>query len=219
MGVLERVARLVRANLNDLIDRAEDPAKLLKQVLLDMENQHMQVKTQVAIAIADLHLLDKKKKENEQAESDSLRRAETALNRSREDLARAAAAKAVEHRQLAAGYGQQLTDQRIWVEHLKTALRDLGAKREEARHQAELLVARQRRARALTKATQAQSASTSPENLRRMNNKVLELESMAEATAELNAPGAEAELIRLEKNEAVENILEEIRNRRQTRPR
>ena len=54
MALLDRVATLVRANLNDLIDRAEDPEKMLKQVILDMENQFLQVKTQVAIALADL---------------------------------------------------------------------------------------------------------------------------------------------------------------------
>lgn len=62
MALLERVSTLVRANLNDLIDKAEDPEKMIKQVTLDMQNQLLQVKTQVAIAIADQHLLEKKKK-------------------------------------------------------------------------------------------------------------------------------------------------------------
>ena len=60
MALLERVSTLVRANLNDLIDKAEDPEKMIKQVILDMENQLLQVKTQVAISIADLHMLEKK---------------------------------------------------------------------------------------------------------------------------------------------------------------
>src|SRR5690349_20519103 len=107
MGLMERVGRLVRANLNDLIDRAEDPQKLLKQVILDMENQLMQVKTQVAIALADQHLLDKKRKENRASESDFLRRAEQALARGREDLARLAAANALRHQQMADGFEEQ----------------------------------------------------------------------------------------------------------------
>ena len=57
MALLERVATLVRANLNDIIDKAEEPEKMIKQVILDMQNQLLQVKTQVAIAIADQHLL------------------------------------------------------------------------------------------------------------------------------------------------------------------
>ena len=65
MGLLERVSTLIRANINDMVDRAEDPEKMIKQVILDMENQMMQVKTQVAIAIADEHLLAKKEKDND----------------------------------------------------------------------------------------------------------------------------------------------------------
>jgi hypothetical protein len=63
MALMERVAMLLRANVNDMIDRAEDPEKMLKQLLLDMENQLLQVKTQVAIAIADQHLLEKNRQE------------------------------------------------------------------------------------------------------------------------------------------------------------
>jgi len=60
MGLMDRVSTLLRANLNDLIDKAEDPSKMIKQVILDMENQLLQVKTQVAISIADQHMLEKK---------------------------------------------------------------------------------------------------------------------------------------------------------------
>ena len=63
MALLERVSTLVRANLNDLVDRAEDPEKLIKQVILDMENQFLQVKTQLAVSIADQHMLEKKLRE------------------------------------------------------------------------------------------------------------------------------------------------------------
>ena len=58
MALLDRVSTLLKANLNDLVEKAEDPERMLKQVVLDMENQLLQVKTQVAIAIADQHLLD-----------------------------------------------------------------------------------------------------------------------------------------------------------------
>ena len=72
MPLLERIGTLLRANLNDLVERAEDPEKLCKQLVLDMENQLMQVKTQVAMAIADQHLLTKKHKEHSDAVADSL---------------------------------------------------------------------------------------------------------------------------------------------------
>ena len=67
MALMERVTTLLRANLNDLIDKAEDPEKMLRQLVLDMENQLLQVKTQVAIAIADQHMLEKKTAEHQTA--------------------------------------------------------------------------------------------------------------------------------------------------------
>ena len=83
MALLERVSTLVRANLNDLIDKAEEPEKMIKQVILDMQNQLLQVKTQVAIAIADQHLLEKKQKENEDKVAEWMRKAELPSTRNR----------------------------------------------------------------------------------------------------------------------------------------
>ena len=90
MALLERVATLVRANLNDLIDKAEEPEKMIKQVILDMNNQLLQVKTQVAIAIADQHLLERKKLENDEKIREWMRKAELAVDKKQDDLARAA---------------------------------------------------------------------------------------------------------------------------------
>src|SRR5271168_2321702 len=89
MALLERVATLIRANLNDLIDKAEEPEKMIKQVILDMQNQLLQVKTQVAIAIADQHLLEKKQKENEDKVAEWMRKAELSVDKKQDDLARA----------------------------------------------------------------------------------------------------------------------------------
>src|ERR1700757_3030772 len=90
MALLERVSMLVRANLNDLIDRAEDPEKMIKQVILDMENQLLQVKTQVAISLADQHLLQKKEQKQEDAAAEWMRKAELAVDKADDSLARIA---------------------------------------------------------------------------------------------------------------------------------
>ena len=90
MGLLERVSTLIRANLNDMIDRAEDPEKMIKQVILDMENQYLQVKTQVAVSIADQHMLEKKLHEQEDLAKDWMHKAEIAVDKGQDDLARAA---------------------------------------------------------------------------------------------------------------------------------
>jgi len=118
MALLERVSALVRANLNDLIDRAEDPQKMLKQVTLDMQNQLLQVKTQVAIAIADEHLLRKKHKENIDKHAEWMRKAEMAVDKKQDDLARAAIDRAVGYRNMAESYDQEIAHQKSQVENL-----------------------------------------------------------------------------------------------------
>src|SRR5438093_12239716 len=152
MALLERVSTLVRANLNDLIDRAEHPEKMIKQIMLDMDNQLMQVKTQVAIAIADEHLLLKKQKESEEKAAEWTRKAELAVDKKQDDLARAALERSLSSRQMAASCEQQVEDQAAQVEHLKTALRQLEPKLAEGRARRAALSAQQRRASALRQA-------------------------------------------------------------------
>src|ERR1700682_2534140 len=141
MALLERVSTLVRANLNDLIDKAEEPEKMIKQVILDMQNQFLQVTTQVAIAIADQHLLEKKQKENEEKVAEWMRKAELAVGKNEDDLARAALQRVESYRDLSAGFGQQATDQKTQAGNLKIALRQLDQKLAEAQGKAELLIA------------------------------------------------------------------------------
>src|ERR1044071_9346536 len=122
MALLERVSTLIRANLNDLIDKAEDPEKMLKQVIQDMENQLMQVKTQVAIAIADQHVLEKKMQENLDLHGQWVRRAELAVDKKDDALARSALDRSMSHQSTADNFRQQVDDQKTQVENLKTAL-------------------------------------------------------------------------------------------------
>lgn len=109
MALLERVSTLLRANLNDLVEKAEDPERMLKQIVLDMENQLLQVKTQVAIAIADEHLLEKKRAEHAEQAAEWRRKAEMAVQKGHDDLARAALERALSHDQLVAGFTTQAT--------------------------------------------------------------------------------------------------------------
>src|SRR5215475_8403904 len=132
MALLERVSALIRANLNDMIDRAEDPQKMLKQVTLDMQNQLLQVKTQVAIAIADEHLLRKKHQENLDKNAEWMRKAEIAVDKKQDDLARAAIERAVSYKKLADDFAEEMTNQKSQVEDLKSALEKLERKLGEA---------------------------------------------------------------------------------------
>src|SRR3974377_1718699 len=108
MALLERVATLVRANLNDLIDKAEDPEKMIKQLILDMENQLLQVKTQVAVSIADEHMLEKRQKENDDKAAEWMRKAELAVDKKEDDLARSALERHKSYLQMAATFKEQV---------------------------------------------------------------------------------------------------------------
>jgi len=160
MALLERVATLLRANLNDLIDRAEDPQKMLRQLILDMENQLLQVKTQVAIALADQHLLEKKQAEHEESAGNWQRKAALAVTRQQDDLARAALRQQISHQQMAASFAQQLTDQRTETGTLRTALSRLQQRLQETQSRCELLAVEHRRARASQKLTGAGPSTT-----------------------------------------------------------
>ena len=122
MAVLERVATLVRANLNDLIDRAEDPSKMIKQVILDMENQLLQVKTQVAISMADQHLLEKKQKESSEARPSGCARRSWPSTRTGRPRARRARALQELRADRPRASAEQVADQRAQVATLKSAL-------------------------------------------------------------------------------------------------
>jgi len=218
MALLERVSTLVRANLNDLIDKAEHPEKMIKQVILDMENQLLQVKTQVAIAIADQHLLEKKQKENEDKVTEWTHKAELAVDKKQDDLARAALQRTESYRDLSAGFAQQVTDQKAQVENLKTALRQLEQKLTEAQAKADLLIAQSRRARAVGKASEARMKTAgnggSANAFDRMKRKVAHSEATAQAHAELAADDVEDRLAALEKEDKIEQLLAEMKARR-----
>jgi phage shock protein A len=219
MALLERVSTLIRANLNELIDKAEHPETMIKQVILDMENQLLQVKTQVAIAIADQHLLEKKQKENEEKIADWTRKAELAVNKQHDDLARAAIERSLHYKQLTESFAQQVNDQKLQVETLKTALHKLQEKLEEALSKSDMLMAQSRRARTLDKAADARNVAGKNEHAAtfdRMKNKVLRQEAIGRAKTELleeDGASVEARFAQLEKEDEINRILGELKSR------
>ena len=217
MALLERVSTLVRANLNDLIDKAEDPEKMIKQVMLDMQHQLLQVKTQVAIAIADQHLLEKKEKENEGKVAEWMRKAELAVDKKQDDLARAALQRVESYRDLTSSFAQQVTDQKAQVENLKTALRQLDQKLAEAQAKADLLIAQHRRARAVGKASEAKMNAGNGSKAAafdRMKHKVVREEAVSQAKAEIATDDVEDRLAALEKEDRIEQLLSELKAKR-----
>lgn len=217
MSLLDRVSTLLKANLNDMVDKAEDPEKMLKQIVLDMENQLMQVKTQVAIAIAGEHLLEKKRAEHEQQGAEWRRKAELAVQKGHDDLARAALERALSHDQLMQGFTTQAEDQKHEAENLRQALRKLDQKLSETRAHCEMLVAEHRRAKVVGRATKARQiiGTDQGHTMERMKSRVQTKAAENAATAEVLVPESlEDKFKALESEDKVELLLNEMKNRR-----
>ncbi len=217
MALLERVSTLIRANLNDLIDKAEEPEKMLKQIILDMQNQLLQVKTQLAVSVADQHLLEKKRKENEQKTQEWMRKAELAVDKKHDDLARAALERFKSCSLLEESFHEQIETQKAQVETLKTALHGLEQKLSEAKSRCEMLVTRHRRARAAGRANRAQRAiqeGATHEAFERMRGKITRAEATSDAEGELLRDDLEARLAKLGEADEIEKLLAELKSRR-----
>ncbi len=217
MALLERVATLIRANLNELVDRAENPEKMIKQIILDMQNQFMQVKTQVAIALADLHLLEKKQQENKAREEEWMRKAQLAVSKGDDRLARAGLDRAMSYRQLTADFVEQIEDQKSQVEVLKDALNALARKITEAEGQAEVLIAQHRRTKAVERAADASQKADSTEKagaFRRMSSKVMREEAVTQAVVELSGEDIDRRFEKLEREQEIERMLQELKQRK-----
>ena len=217
MALMERVATLVRANLNDLLDKAEDPEKMIKQIIVDMENQLLQVKTQVAISIADQHVLEKKQKENEEADQQWMRRSELAIDKSDDALARAAIERALSYRNTAVSFRQQVDDQKIQVDTLRQALIRLQQKLDEAKAKSDMLIAQHRRSRAMGKANDAGRSigdGSKAAAFDRMKNKVQHTEARTQASSELLADDVNGRFAALEKEDEVSRVLAELKAKR-----
>jgi len=217
MALLERVTTLIRANLNDLIDKAEDPEKMIKQVILDMQNQLIQLKTQVAISIADEHMLEKRMKENEEQAQEWFHKAEIAVDKKKDDLARGALERHQSYQQLAESFGEQVQDQKVQVENLKSALRKLEQKLAEAQAKADLLIAQHRRSRTSSRAADAAMAMDSNSKVaafERLKDKVLRAEAVSQAKTEVVTDTLDEQFDELSKGDKVEKLLAEIKARR-----
>src|SRR4029079_1818893 len=217
MAVLERVATLIRANLNDLIDRAEDPEKMIKQIIVDMENQLLQVKTQVAISMADHHLLQKKQAEQQDRAAEWMRKAELAVDKGQDDLARAALERYQGFTRTSESYTQQVADQKQQVDTLRHAREQLDQKRAEARAKSDMLIAQHRRARALERASDAQLVMTGTgpaAGFDRMHRRVMHTEAVSQAKSELVADDVNRRFEQLEKEDEIGRLLGALKARR-----
>lgn len=188
MGMLQRFWTLLKSYLNAWIGRAEDPEKMLNQMLLDMQEQLVTAKRQVAIAIADEKRLLKQYEQERDMAIDWEKKAMLAVRAGQDELAKQALERHTEHAKQAKGFEQHWNAQKQSVEQLKTALQGVGVKIEEAKRKKNLLVARAKRAEAqktITETMSGISQTSALDTISRMEEKIDRMEAEAVATNEL----------------------------------
>jgi len=189
MGIFARLAALLKSNLNDLISSSEDPEKMLNQIVLDMSNQLLEAKRQVAASIADEKRLAKQVEQETANANEWERRAMLAVRSGDDALAKEALSRKKEHQTLAEQFQEQWSKQKQAVDQLKLALRALNNKIEEAKRKKNLLIARKKRAeaqKAIQETMTGLKNASAFETFDRMAGRIEQMEAEAEAHAELN---------------------------------
>lgn len=210
MGILDRMSTILRANINDLLDKAEDPEKMLEQLLRDMEGQIAEARNAVATMIAQEKELKADAEENERLAAEWDRKADLAIERDQDDLAREALKRKNTYQTNATTYRSQWTSQVEMVAKLKDQLRQLESKFNSAVSHKEILVARQRRAQAQEQVNKTMSGMPkfdATAELERYDRKIRGQEAKAAAYEELGQDTLEGRFAELEADGAIEDEL------------
>ena len=196
---------MIKSNINDLISRAENPEKMLNQIIIDMRDQLAKAKREVAGAIADERKLQRQLADSKKEKQAWEKRAMLAVQQGRDDLAKQALVRQQEHAEQAAALEQTWQAQAAETEKLKGSLRQLNDKIEEAKRKRNLLIAKQKRAQAQRRIHETMSGlsdTSAFEAFNRMAEKIDEEERRNLAQAEVNealtGDTLETEFVRLE---------------------
>jgi phage shock protein A len=205
MSIFTKLSTLIKSNINDLISRAENPEKMLNQIILDMRDQLASAKREVAGAIADERKLRSQLDDEVKQARDWEHRAMLAVKQGRDELAKQALVRQQEHAQRAHVLQQTWQAQATETEKLKNSLRQLNDKIEEAKRKRNLLIAKQKRAQAQKRIHETMSGlsdTSAFDAFNRMAEKIEESERRTLAAAEvdqaLGGDTLEDEFLRIE---------------------
>lgn len=189
-GIFERMSMILRANINDILDRAEDPEKMLEQIIRDMESAILDARAQVQEMLAQQKLLEAEVRDTQKLVDEWQRKAEMAVAQNRDDLAREALKRRNDYQAQLEVYQAQLADQEALVAKLRSELSELESKYDSAKRNKDTLIARQRAARAredmAKKSAQIQQIPNYSSEFGRMEQRVREQEARAAAASEMN---------------------------------
>jgi len=218
-SIFKRISDVLSANLNDLIDRVEDPERMIKQIIREMEENISKAKAGVIEAIASEKQLQKDLEQHRRQSAEWQQKAEEALQVNKEELARAALIRKKEHDNIIKALEPSWEAAKNTSERLKTQLHALEAKLEEARRKRSTLVARQRAAEARQHMDKTlanfQAGINAQANFARMEDKVAEMEARVEAAAELHGDASQLEkdFLAMEVEQEVENELAALKRK------
>lgn len=213
MAILNRVSNILRANVNDLLDRAEDPEKMLNQLTRDMAEAIQEARSQVTETIAQENLLKANINKSRELTGQWEQKAELAVEKGQDDLARECLKRKKDYEGNAAVYETQLDSQHQMVEKLKTDLQALQARYDDLRRNREILIARHKAAQAQKKIQDTVRTATSIDfssELGRMEEKIQLEEARASAAAEITGATLDARLDALSANDKDAGVEDEL---------
>ncbi len=213
-SIIERIGTILRANINAMLDKAEDPEAMIDQIIRDMASAIAEARAQVAEMIAQEKIIEANLERNRSLANEWRQKAELAVQKGRDDLAREALRRYNDYLENTSVYEQQLDAQRKIVDKLKNELQALESKYEDARRNREVLIARHKRAETQRKVAtiSAQLNTMDPAaELGRMEERIRLEEARAEAEAELSASSLDEQFAALEGDSQIEAQLQELK--------
>ena len=213
-SIFDRMSTILRANINSLLDKAENPEVVIDQIIRDMSSAIAEARGQVADMIAQEKILQANVQRNRDLANEWQQKAMLAVQNGRDDLGREALRRKTDYDENAQVYEQQLQAQSQMVDKLKSELAQLESKYEDARRNREILIARHRRAETQQRVAQvsAQLNTMDPSaELGRMEERIMLAEARAEAQAELQGGTYEDEFASLSADSAVESQLQALK--------
>jgi phage shock protein A len=219
MGLFDRIGRVLRSNITATVNAAEDPEKILDQTIVDMQENLVKLKQAVAVAMASKKRLELQYTQTENQANEWYQRAQLALKKGNEELARDALARKQTVASTAATLKKQLEESALQEGTLKRNLKSLESQFNEAKTNKNMLQARARAAEATEKISEAMGQINTSDALStfdRMEEKILEKEARSSALAELAGDSLEQQFISLGAGDDVELELQALKESLQT---
>lgn len=216
MSIFERISDLIKANINDLIDRAEDPEKMVKQIIVDMEEQLVKSTQGLGNAMGSLNQVKKQLSTAKEQSEKWAKNAKIALEKGNEELAKEALANKVKQDQLVTNYQEMVDSMEKQVQEVRFQVEALKSKLEEARGKQAMLIARSKMADVKAKMSQSlgeMDSSSVFAKMDKMEEKVAQKEAQADAFSEISGVNtAEKDpFAKLEQEAAVDSELEKLK--------